>query len=418
MTASARVVDLTRIEPFASGDHHDLFARLRAHDPVHWNPAPGSAGGFWALTRYRDVAAAYQNHADLSSAGGAMLGGSLRSEVDTASGRMLVASDLPRHRLLRQVMHRAFAPEVLRRMRERVRALVDRAVATMLDDGGCDFATDLAPELPSGAVMAMMDVSHEQARRLVELTRQMIGYRDPRFGADPGESPEGQRLRLGAVQAEIFEFFADLIRDRGADPGDDLVGMLLTAEINGRRLPEEDIIYNCVNVAVGGNETSSYTACAGMLELVTNPEHLHALAGRPALVDSTVTEMVRWASTNAYVQRVAVRDTEIGGRTIRAGELVTLWNVSANFDEAVFPRAGTFDPARSPNRHLSFGAGLHRCIGATFAQVELSVLVERLGSLGVEIELGGPVSRLRSNFILGITGLPLVVTGRPGRGRG
>jgi cytochrome P450 len=411
MTRSAPVVDLTQVAPFAAGEHHDLLAALRARDPVHWNPMPGRAGGFWALTRYRDVAAAYQNHADLSSAGGAMLGGSFRSEVDTASGHMLVASDLPRHRLLRQVLHRAFAPQVLQRMRAQVQVLVDRAIAHLLERGGGDFATEVAPELPSGAVMAMMAVSHDQARHLVELTRRMIGYRDPRFGAGPVDSVEDHRLRLGGVQAEIFEFFADLIRERRADPGDDLVGLLLSAEINGRRLSEEDIIYNCMNVAVGGNETSSYTACAGMLEMLTGPAHLARLSERPELIDSAVTEMVRWASTNAYVQRVAMRDIEIAGQPIREGQIVTLWNVSANFDEERFPRARVFDVARPTRGHLSYGAGLHRCIGATFAQVELSILLRRLTSLGVELRLAGPIRRLWSNFILGITELPVVVAG-------
>ncbi len=414
---SAPAIDLTVVDPFAAGEYHDLFTYLRTHAPVYWNPVPGG-DGFWALTRHRDVAAAYNDHANLSSSGGAMLGGSLHSDVDTASGRMLVASDLPRHRMLRQVMHRVFAAEVMERVRTRVRVLVDRAVGDLLANGGCDFATDIALELPRGAVMAIMDVGYEEAAHLVDLTRRMIGYRDPRFGASSADSVRDQRLRLGVVQAEIFEFFADLVRDRAATPGPDLMGILLTAEVNGNQLSEEDILYNCMNVAVGGNETSSYTACAGMAELATEPAHLARLAEQPELVDSAVGEMVRWSSTNAYVQRVALRDTVIGDQLIGAGQIVTLWNVSANYDEEQFPNAHTFDLARSPNRHLSYGSGLHRCIGASFAQVELSVLLERLVAAGVEFELAGPVRRLWSNFILGITELPLAVSGtRPTTGR-
>jgi cytochrome P450 len=411
MSTTIPAIDLTQVEPFAAGEHHDLLASLREHSPVHWNPTEDGTGGFWALTRYRDVAAAYHNHAELSSAGGAMLGGSFRSEVDTASGRMLVASDLPRHRMLRQVLHRVFAPAVMDRVRAAVRGLVDRAVDRTLAEGGCDFATDVALELPRGAVMAMMAVSYEEAAHLVDLTRQMIGYRDPRFGADPAESERDRRLRLGAVQAEIFEFFADLIRSRRRAPGRDLVGTLLTAEVNGRPMSEEDIMYNCMNVAVGGNETSSYTACAGMVELARNGAHLTRIAERPSLVDSAVGEMVRWASTNAYVQRVAVRDMQIGGQAINAGQIVTLWNASANFDEDQFTRARIFDITRTPNRHLSYGSGLHRCIGATFAHAELSVLLERLAAAEVTFTVAGPVHRLWSNFILGITSLPIAVSG-------
>jgi cytochrome P450 len=262
-----------------------------------------------------------------------------------------------------------------------------------------------------------MEIDYERAGHLIGLTRQMIGYRDPLFGAGPLESVEEQRLRLGVVQVEIFEFFLDLIEERRSRPGRDLVGMLLTAEVNGRPLAEEDVIYNCMNVAVGGNETSSYTACAGMLELARNPAHLALLAEQPRLTNSAVDEMVRWASVNAYVQRVAVRDLTICDKQIRAGQVVTLWNVSANYDEDQFTDARVFDATRSPNRHVSYGGGLHRCIGATFAQVELSTLLERLVAAAVEFEVAAPVRRLRSNFILGITELPIAVSGTGAQGR-
>lgn len=395
-------IDLTEVDMFVGQRHHMAFRHLREHDPVYWNDLP-DGGGFWALTKYDDVVAAYHDHRTFSSAGGAMLGGSYRSEADTAANRMMVASDPPRHRLIRQQMHRVFGPEFVARINFRIEGLVDRALDRALADGGCDFATDIAPELPAGALMEIMGVSHEQARELIALTRKMIGFRDP-FYVDVNSN---ERLRLAAIQTEIFEYFSDLLRAAADASRDDLPGILTRAEINGRRLTEEEILYNCMNVAVGGNETSSYSACAGIMTLDENAEEYRRLLNDPGLVGPAVGEILRWSSTNAYVQRVATRNTEISGKLIHRGDSVTLWNVSANRDETQFPDACRFDITRNPNRHLSFGSGIHRCVGATVANAELPIMFGKIASRGIRFRTAGRVTRLRSNFIQGITSLPM-----------
>ncbi|SBT65722.1 Cytochrome P450 [Micromonospora sediminicola] len=404
MTAPAPIVDLTDVEAFAAGAHREMFRWLRATDPVHAHVFP-DGGRFWALTRYRDVVAAYTDHRTFSSSGGAMLGGSFRSREDTAAGRMLVASDPPRHRLLRKVMHHAFSPERIRLVQRQVELLVDAAVDRLLADGGGDFATDVAPELPAGALMAMVGLSQDEAHELIGMTRRMIGFRDPVLV----EQTSDVRLQLAGIQADIFDFFEEVIRLRRHRPGDDLVSLLLTATINGRPLPEEEVLYNCMNVAVGGNETSSYTACSGLLALLDHPDQSSILLRDPELLDCAIGEMLRWSSTNAYVQRVAVRDTEIGGRHIRSGDSVTLWNVSANFDEDQFDEPNVFRVTRTPNRHLTYGVGIHRCIGATLAHVELGTLFARILPHLPRMQQAGEARRLRSNFILGTTSMPIVM---------
>lgn len=400
---SSLTIDLTDIDAFVEGRHHEMFDWLRAHSPVHWHPT-ADGGGFWALTRYHDVSAAYLDHATFSSAGGPMLGGSFQSgEVDTAANRMLVAADPPRHRMLRQVVHRAFGPEFVDRVARQVTELVDAAVDRALADGGCDFATDIAPELPAGALMAMVGISRDEALELIGMTRRMIGFRDRNVVDTAGD----ERLRLAVIQSEIFEFFADILRDRRRNPGSDLVSILAGAEVNGRPLPEEDILYNCMNVAVGGDETSSYTAAAGVLALIEHPEQHRRLLDDPGVLDSAVNEILRWATTNAYVLRVSTREVRVGDAVIPAGVPVTLWNVSANRDERQFPEPYEFRLDRSPNRHLAYGAGIHRCIGAVVAQVELPILFRRLAAGRVRFAAAGEVTRLRSNFIQGITGLPV-----------
>ncbi|MGW2088309.1 cytochrome P450 [Streptomyces sp. NPDC001880] len=396
--------DLTDVDLFVSGGHTAAFARLRTESPIYWNEgADGSR--FWALTRYDDVMWAYRNHEALGSARGAIVGGSFRSDADTSAGKMLVSTDLPRHRMLKQVIHPAMTTSVAKRVAERVAGLLDQALERTRRDGGCDFATDIATELPAGALMEIMGIGHQAAHELIGVTRRMVGYRDEVFVDTGGD----ERLRLAWLQAEVFEFFADILAERRRNPGEDLVSSLLQAEVNGRRLSEEEIFYNCMNVAVGGNETSSYTACTGLVALMDHPDQYEQLLGRPELVGTAVEEMLRWSSTNAYVQRVVERDVEHGGVTFRRGESVTLWNYSANRDESVFPDGHVFDITRSPNRHMSYGAGLHRCIGAPVAQAELARLFEGFAEEGLRFRPSGPVRRLRSNFILGITRLPVEV---------
>ncbi|MFC9756871.1 cytochrome P450 [Streptomyces sp. NPDC056921] len=395
-------IDLTDPDRFVAQEHHAMLAWLREHDPVHWHET-GPGAGFWAVTGYDEVSAAYLDHATFSSESGPMLGGSFRSERDPAAGLMLVATDLPRQRMIRQQLHWAFSQGMLRKIAEQVSELVGVAVDRAVIDGGCDFSTDIATELPAGALMAMMGIAHQDADELIGMTRRMIGFRDPSLS----DVAEDERLHLAMTQADIFEFFAEIIRERRKNPGEDLVSFLLGAEMNGRPWTEDEILYNCLNVVVGGNETSSYTACSGVEALIAHPHQYAKLRTSPGQLDSAVNEILRWSSTNFYVRRGALQDVEIGGRTIRSGDVVTLWNVSANRDASQFDAPEVFDLARTPNRHLSYGVGLHRCIGAMLAHTELSILFGKIARIEVTAALAGPVKRLRSNFINGITSFPI-----------
>ncbi|MFI7643309.1 cytochrome P450 [Nonomuraea sp. NPDC049400] len=400
----ATTIDLTDVDVFVRGEHPEMFAQLRALHPVYENVgADGSR--FYALTTYDDVLWAYRNHEIFGSSRGAILGGSFGSTEDSAAGQMMVATDLPRHRMLKQAIQPAMSAVVAARVREQVRRLLDRAIERAMTAGGCDFATEIATELPAGALMVIMGIGHGEAHELIGLTRKMVGFRDEVFVDTGGDV----RLRLAWLQAQIFEFLADVLAERRRSPRDDLASMLLTAEVNGRRMREEEILYNCMNVAVGGNETSSYTACTGLLALMENPAQYDLLLRTPAALDTALNEVLRYSSTNAYVQRVARRDVQVRGTLIRAGESVTLWNFSANRDEKQFPDAARFDVMRTPNRHLTYGAGLHRCVGAPIAQAELSLLFERLLATGTPLRPAGTARRLRSNFILGITHLPVEI---------
>ncbi|GAA2340036.1 cytochrome P450 [Dactylosporangium salmoneum] len=408
-TAEQEHVDLNDLDMFVQGRQYPALAWLRRHDPVHWHPA--ADGGFWVLTRYDDVVRAYRDHVGLSSAHGAVLGGSFRTDGDTAAGLMLVASDVPRHRLLRQLLHPLFAPAPVERVRAAVDERVDAALDRLVAAGGGDFAADVAVQLPVGALSALAGLDRAAATELIGMTRRMVGYRDPALVDTGGD----ERTRLAWLQTEILEFFHDRLPARSRPPGDEqhLLDVLRSGELNGRSPSEAEILYNALNVAVGGNETSAHTASAGVEALMRHPDQDARLRADPGLLDRAVEEILRWTSTNAYVRRVATRDLELGARTVRAGDSVTLWNAAANRDETQFHAPDTFDVTRSPNRHLSFGSGIHRCIGVGAGTAELRTLFAKLIERRVRLVPAGPVARLRSNFILGVNQLPVEVIGAP-----
>lgn len=401
MTTPTVDIDLTDLDLFTDGDMHGTFARLRRHHPVYWN-ATGDGDGFWALTRYRDVAAAYNDTARLSSRNGTILGGSYRRSADSAGGQMLIASDSPEHRLLRQQVHRAFLPDLMDRAGVVVRRYVSTALDQVLAAGTEDFA-EVALELPCGLLAAMFGLDRDEAMRLLTLTRRMIGFKDPLY------TDGDDTMTLVAAQVEIFDMIGALVSERRRTPGDDLISILVGARLNGRPMTEHEILYNCLNVAVGGDETTPFTAAAAVEAFTQHPEQFDRLLAEPAMIDTALSEIFRWTSTNSYVQRTARAALTIGGQRIAPGQVVTLWNVSANFDEEVFSRPEIFDVGRQPNRHLAFGSGPHRCIGLSAAWMELRILLEELVERRMRFEVAGPVRRLRSNFMLGPTRLPVRV---------
>ncbi|MBG0816364.1 cytochrome P450 [Planomonospora sp. ID82291] len=396
------LIDLDDLDLFVSGDPHAAWAWLREHAPVYWNAT--ADGGYWALTAYADVSAVYRDPVTFSSKDGTVLGGSFRSATDTASGRMLICSDPPEHRLLRHHVHKAFDRRMMGEAAGHVRAYLTEALDRLAADGGGDFAADVAPTLPAGLLAAMFGIGRADALHLLRLTRTMIGFRDGEYVRGSGEA-----MTLVGAQVEIFDFLTELLARRRAAPGEDLISILLAAETNGRGLTEDQILYNALNVAVGGNETTPFTASAIVETLIGHPEEERRLHDDPSLIGTAVDEFFRWTSTNAYVRRTTTRDVTLRGVPIPAGQTLTLWNSSANRDGSVFPHADRLDLGRTPNHHLAFGVANHRCVGMPAAWTEITLLVEELVRRRLRFALCGDVERLASNFMLGIKHLPVEV---------
>ncbi|WP_033214189.1 cytochrome P450 [Streptomyces virginiae] len=392
-------IDLLDPGPFGRNDFWPTFTWLRAHSPVHWHPEPGSDdGGFWVLSRHRDIMKVYADSDTFSSARGMRLG-SDPAAVAAVAQRMLIVSDVPHHTRLKRALHQAFGPQQMPRLEAMVEKVVGELVTEALEHDELDFI-DLAKQLPNRVVCAMMGIPRADWAWIGALT------------TDAFDSPDDE-VRTNA-HSEIFLYFIELLAERRARPGDDLVSQIahdtLVDEGDGveRPLSDHEIVFNLNGVLSGANETIRYSAAGAVHMFAEHPDQWRLLRGLgQGGIAPAVEEILRWTTPGVHALRTAVRDTEINGIPVAEGARVTLWNVSANRDEDVFADPHAFRVDRRPNRHVAFGHGRHLCLGARLARFELgALLTEMLGVLD-GFELAGPVTFNSSNFTWGINALPV-----------
>ncbi|GAA2225034.1 cytochrome P450 [Streptomyces amakusaensis] len=399
MPADPSELNLADPATFVRPDMDRVWHRLRTHDPVYRHPATELGPAFWVLTRYADALTVYKDPARFGSARGNMLT-SLLAGGDPAGGRLLAVSDPPRHTALRTMLLKAFSPRLMRRVAEGVRvradALIERAVAA----GECDFAREVSEIVPIATICDLLGVPESDQAAMLALSKRALS-------ADrPGDTARDMRM----ARNEILLRFSDLARARRARPADDVISLLVHATVDGAPLTEEEVVLNCYGLVLAGDETGRLAMTGAVLDFVRHPGQWRVLKEGRAGVESAVDEILRWNSPAMHVGRTARRDTEIGGRRIAEGDLVTVWNVSANRDERVFDRPGVFDVARTPNRHLAFGHGPHFCLGAFLGRAEIAaVLAALLERVEVIEQLGEPVP-LYSTFLRGYTSLPVRLT--------
>jgi cytochrome P450 len=262
-----------------------------------------------------------------------------------------------------------------------------------LERESCDFVTDIASRIPLYVICKMMGVPREEWEQVFALTNEA-------FGA--GDAPERRLAHL-----EILQYFEDLANARAKSPADDLVSVLATTEIDGRKLSLDDIILNCDNLLVGGTENTRIAASGGMLAFLEHPDQWKALSADPALLRPAVEEVLRWTSTATHIMRTTTRPVTVRGQQIKAGERVTLWNPSANRDEDVFDEPDLFSIYRKENRHLALGTGEHFCLGGTLGRAELRLVYEELLRNTERIELDGTPVMLSSIVVNGLEHLPV-----------
>ncbi|WP_330343272.1 cytochrome P450 [Streptomyces sp. NBC_00557] len=391
-------LDLLDLKLHATADLGPLWKRLRREAPVWWHRPRGDVPGFWVVTRYADVLSVLKDHKSFTVARGNMLG-TLLHGGDTAAGRMVAVSDGRWHAGLRRLMLSGIGPRVLDLVKDIIETTTRDLVGRALERGDCDFARDVAAQIPLTAICELLGVPPQDRSRVLELTNQAM--------LSGGAEEPGVEIRV--ARSRILQYYANLAAVRGDVPGSDMVSLLATSEVDGRRLTKEEVLLNCYNLIVGGDETARLAMSGGLLALMENPQQWRRLRADPRLVDPAVEEILRWTSPASHIGRTALSDVTLHGEAIRAGDVVTVWNVSANRDERAFPEPDHFDIGRSPNRHLTFGHGLHFCIGAVLARLELRTMLRVLREQVASVEIRGEVRRIESNFITGVSSLPVTL---------
>ena len=407
---NAPSVDLKDPDLYTSGTPHEVFARLRRECPVYWNPEADGTG-FWALTKYADIATVSKDPALFSSArerGGHRLFNEHEQAIGASGDPSLfqasmISLDPPEQVRYRRMVTPGFGPKRLRNMeggiRQRVTDLLDRVA----DKGECDFVSSVAAELPIQTLAELFDVPQADRLKLFEWSNAAIGEDDPELRSSPEH--------MMACLQEMQEYSARLWQDRLEHPGDDLISMLAHSRIDGEPMSKQSYLTTFVLLVVAGNETTRNSISGGLVALTEFPEQRRWLIENPALIENAVSEIVRWVSPVLHMRRTATRDTEIRGQQIRAGDKVVMWYCSANRDEDVFTDPFRFDVSRQKEpTHLGFGTGQHYCLGARLAEVQLRILFEELLRRFPDIKPIGPVKRLRSNFLSGIKSMPVRFT--------
>ncbi|BBZ79089.1 cytochrome P450 [Mycolicibacterium anyangense] len=397
-------------EPAAYADEkrlHESLAQLRAHAPVSWVDVEGF-DPFWGITKHADIMdIERQNDLFTNDPRAVLLPSALDAQMraDRAAGAglaTLIHIDDPHHRDLRKIGADWFKPSALRVLKARCDELAKRYVDLMVEKGPeLDFAQEIAVNYPLYVILTLLGLPESDFPRMLKLTQELFGSEDSEFQRDVDQEA------LLATLMDFFAYFAALTASRRENPTDDLASAVANAKINGEPLSDMDTLSYYVIVASAGHDTTSAGIAGGLLELLRNPGELARLQGDLGLMGTAVEEMVRCSTPVRAFMRTAQADTEVRGVPITKGESVLLSYVSANRDEDVFVDPMRFDVGRDPNKHLSFGYGVHFCLGASLARMEMNSFFSELIPRIKTIELAGEPEIAASTFVGGVKHLPI-----------
>ncbi|TLS44319.1 cytochrome P450 [Streptomyces montanus] len=391
-------LDLADPRLHAESDLSAVWRHLREREPVHWNPAAGSAPGFWVVTRHADVTSVYRDSTRFTSEGGNVLE-TLLAGGDSASGRMLAITDGDRHTGLRRILMSAFTSRALAPIVESVRRTVNRLLRDAIEKGSCDFAADVAAGIPLGAICDLLGVPDRDRDHLLSLTSSALGSHDA----------DSTAADAWIAKSEILLYFANLARDRRGSGHSDVIALLAGSSVGGLPLDDDEVILNCYSLILGGDETARLSMVGAALALLNHPDQWQALKRGETGIDTAVEEILRWTTPALHSGRTATSDTVVGGHPVSAGDIVTVWNASANQDEQVFDTPGHLRLNRTPNKHVTFAYGPHFCLGAYLARAEIGAVLTGLRDTVAEMEQTGPTRPVYSNFLSGISTLPLAL---------
>ncbi len=407
-------------DPKVFGDWNaalDMFEELRRQTPVVRVENDEFHDPFWLITRYEDVMHISKDNATFLNNPRPVVF-SFRSAIEFArsvtGSNMLVDSlvvfDAPIHMKYRRLTQDWFMPKNLKMLEAEIKALAKKTVDRLVASGPeADFVQLVSAPYPLHVVMQILGVPEEDEPRMLFLTQQMFGGQDEDLNkSGRAEMTPEQITQLVAGAVKSFEdYFAGLAAEKRANPTDDVASVIANATVDGAPLDDRAMAGYYIIVASAGHDTTSASTAGAMLALAQDPDQFQKLKADRSLLPGIVEEAIRWTTPVQHFMRTAAEDVEVGGQKIAKGDWLMLSYVSANHDESVFPEPRRFDAARSPNRHLAFGAGAHQCLGLHLARLEMRILFEELLDRLDSIELAGEPKRANSSFVGGLKTLPV-----------
>ena len=404
--ADLAIEDIMMVNPRLFSEHRwaEYFARLRAEDPVHFNETD-LAGRFWSLTRYADIKKVDTDWKNFSSAHGITLGFPVGAELPEGMLNIttFIAMDPPVHDAQRKTVAGSVAPTNLGKMESLIRERACKVLDDLPEGETFDWVETVSIELTTMMLATLFDFPFEDRRKLTRWSD--ITFAIPQPGGLI-ETNEQRREEL----LECLQYFQRLKDERTKTPGHDLVSMMAHGA-DTKDLSPMEYLGNLLLLIVGGNDTTRNSMSGSVYALNKFPDQFAKLAANPALIPQMVAEVIRWQTPLSYMRRTANHDTEVGGKQIKKGDQMLMWYISGNRDEAVFADADRLDIER-PNarQHLSFGFGVHRCMGNRLAELQLRILWEELLQRFEKIEVQAEPDRTFSSFVNGYTRLPVKVT--------
>jgi cholest-4-en-3-one 26-monooxygenase len=377
---------------FYAGRPEAAFAWMRREAPVYFDEPRGLFG----VALHEDVQRVSKDPESFCSGGS--------SRPDSPPIPSMINMDDPLHKRRRNLVNRGFTPRRVADHEAGIRGICRELIARVAPRGRCDFVRELAAPLPMIVIGDLLGVEPADRDRLLRWSDELIEGTN-------AAAPEAVRAAAARAFADYADYHARVVADRRAQPRDDLVSVLVHAEIDGERLDDEALLQESLLILVGGDETTRHVISGGMEALLRHPDQRALLVREPGRIPTAVEEMLRWVTPIQNMNRTATRDVELRGRAIRQGDKLLLLYGSANRDERVFEAPERFDVTRDPNPHLAFGGyGTHHCLGAALARLELRVLFEELLAALPDLELASeaPLPLRPSNFIVGIQSMPVV----------
>ena len=405
--------DITDHDVYTQGVPHATFLRLRTEDPVSFTEEHDGRG-FWSITRYDDVLFVSRHTELFSSAKGIRLED--MDPEETEARRTIMELDPPAHTQYRRLVSRPFSPRAVADYESSVRELARQVLEEVRGEGTFDFVSRVARQLPMRMLGTLLGLPEKDLDWLVDRGDALIGNTDADFTDFVVDQVDTSDYRLlpfrSPVALELFDYADDALAARRAHPTDDVLTSLLQPTADGDLLSDDQLKNFFTLMVAAGNDTTRYTMAAALKAIAERPHLLASLRSDPAAIKIAIDEMLRWSSTTMHFRRTATEDVELRGKTIRAGDKVVVWYVSANFDAAQFDDPFHFDAERSPNDHVAFGLhSPHLCLGTHLARLEMRVLFEELLPMLDAVSIAH-TERLRSNFISGFKRLEVEATWR------